>query len=158
MPPRGEAVMQPLGYIVKGEPLVLEDELTHRVINEFTHAIMAIDAAAGRFFSPEAKLALGESTAILRAFVAAHRALQAPHASGPTDLGEHLARVCNALSSARLDPRGVWLILRRCPVRMDAARCWRIGLAVAELIENAARHGLAGREGVIDINLSANGP
>jgi two-component sensor histidine kinase len=146
--------MTPHGFIAPGEPLILVEELTHRVIGEFTHAILSIDEAAARASSSEAKEALSAAVDILRAYVAAHRALQAPHAPGQMKLGAYLAGLCDAQSSARLRERGVRLTLKPCDVSLGAARCWRIGLIVAELINNAVRHGFSGGgTGDIDIEL-----
>jgi two-component sensor histidine kinase len=37
---------------------------------------------------------------------------------------------------------------------LPSARAWRIGLAIAELVRNAARHGLSGRSGAIAVHLA----
>ena len=149
--------MNPRGYIAPGEPLVLVEELTHRVINEFTHAIMSIDEVALKTSDPEAKAVLSNAIVILRTYAAAHRALQAPHALGPTNLGDYLSRICTALASARLREQGVQLTLRRCDVTLDAMHCWRVGLIIAEVINNAARHAFGGGAGEIEIDCAAEG-
>jgi two-component sensor histidine kinase len=149
--------MNPHGFIAPGEPLVLVEELTHRVINEFTHAIMSIDEVARQTSNPEAMAVLSNAIIILRAYAAAHRALQAPHTSGPTKLGDYLARICRALSSARLREQGVQLTIRQGDITMDAVRCWRVGLIMAELINNAVRHGFSGGPGDIDIDCFVEG-
>src|ERR1700756_3555693 len=38
-------------------------------------------------------------------------------------------------------------------MELDAERCWRLGLIVAELVTNAARHGLKERAGKISVVL-----
>jgi two-component sensor histidine kinase len=139
------------GFIAPGEPLVLVEELNHRVINEFTHAVISIDEVAARTANPEAKAALSEAIVILRAYAAAHRTLQAPHTPGPVSLGDYLAGICAALCSARLRHQGVRLTLKPGSAMLDAALCWRVGLIVAELVTNAVRHGFGGGAGEIDI-------
>jgi two-component sensor histidine kinase len=149
--------MKPHGFIAPDDSLVLVEELTHRVIHEFTHAIMSIDEAATRISEPRARAVLVDAMRILRAYAAAHRALQAPHTPGQTDLSEYLAGICAAQTQAQLNELGVRLALKRADVRLDAGRCWRVGLIVAELINNAVRHGFGGGAGEIAIELAVDG-
>jgi two-component sensor histidine kinase len=46
------------------------------------------------------------------------------------------------------------LILDTIDVVLPSERCWRIDLIVAELIRNAARHGLHGRDGRISVHVA----
>jgi two-component sensor histidine kinase len=140
-----------------GESLVLVEELTHRVINEFTHAILSIDEVAARVSDREAKEALSDAIGILRAYSAAHRALQAPRTPGQMDLCDYLSRVCAGLSAAHLLERGVRVTLRHADVRLAAPRCWRMGLIIAELVNNSVRHSFGGGAGEIVIELVVDG-
>jgi two-component sensor histidine kinase len=57
------------------------------------------------------------------------------------------------MSRALLAEHEVRLIAEMDEVWLDAGRCWRIGLIVAELIRNSVRHGLAGRGGCVRVSL-----
>jgi two-component sensor histidine kinase len=49
--------------------------------------------------------------------------------------------------------RGIRLALVDCPLKMDSARCWRLGLIVSELITNAVRHAFDGVGGNIRVEI-----
>jgi two-component sensor histidine kinase len=134
---------------VRLQPLHLIDEISHRVVNEYTEAICAISLAATAAPDTQAQRALISAANRLRDQVEAHRALQAPFADGPMDLGDYIGRLCACLSRAQNAEDGVWLRLTADEVWLDADRCWRVGLIVAELVRNAARHGLSGGAGAI---------
>lgn len=131
------------------QPLHLIDEISHRVVNEYTEAICALGRATAAARSRQARIALSTAAARLRAQAEAHRALQAPIFEGPMDLAEYAGRVCASLAAGPLDGRGVRLSLQTDEIWLSADRCWRVGLILAELIRNAARHGLVGGPGRI---------
>jgi two-component sensor histidine kinase len=121
-------------------PLLLIEEITHRVINEYAVAIRSIDSEAAHLVDVAARAALGRATARLRAQADAHRALQPPAARGSLNLGEYLARLCAALSAACLAEHGMRLELVDEDIDLAPERCWRVGLIVSELFANAIRH------------------
>jgi two-component sensor histidine kinase len=129
------------------QPLHLVDEISHRVVNEYTEAICALGRAARAAHDSQAQRALTSAATRLRAQVEAHRALQAPVADGPIDLAGYLGQLCACLAQAPLAENGIWLRVTADEVWLDADRCWRVGLIVAELVRNAARHGLSGVAG-----------
>jgi two-component sensor histidine kinase len=128
-------------------PLHLIDEISHRVVNEYTEAICALGQAASA--ARDAQLALTSAANRLRAQVEAHRALQAPTVDGPMDLADYVGQLCACLAKAPLAQNGLRLRVTADEVWLDASRCWRVGLVVAELVRNAARHGLADGAGAI---------
>jgi two-component sensor histidine kinase len=135
------------------QPLHLIDEISHRVVNEYTEAICALGLAAAAAPGLQARAALTFAAGRLRAQVEAHRALQAPFAAGPIDLADYLGDVCARLAKAPLADAGVRLSVDADEVWLDPARSWRVGLIVAELIRNAVRHGLAGGAGHVWVTL-----
>ena len=135
------------------EAFFLIAEMTHRVVNEYSVAISSLSLAATRAPDPQAREDILRATARLRDFASAHRALQIPVVREPIDLLEYLGEICRTMSRATLDERGISLTLTGDSVALEASRCWRLGLIVAELITNAARHGLARRTGAIMISI-----
>jgi two-component sensor histidine kinase len=131
------------------QPLHLIDEISHRVVNEYTEAICALGRAARDARDIQAQLALTSAATRLRAQVEAHRALQAPIVDGPMDLADYIGQLCACLAQAPLAESGMRLRVTADEVWLDADRCWRVGLIVAELVRNAARHGLSGGAGAI---------
>lgn len=92
----------------------------------------------------------------LRAHAEAHRALLPP-VEGQVNLAEYLGRVCITFTRATLADCGVHLSVDSDDIWLSADRAWRIGLTVAELIRNAARHGLRGRAGSIAVRVAQAG-
>jgi two-component sensor histidine kinase len=129
--------------------LHLIDEISHRVVNEYTEASCALGQAARAARDPRAELALISAATRLRAQAEAHRALQAPLVDGPMDLAEYVGQLCACLARAPLAENGMRLRVSADEIWLDAGSCWRVGLIIAELVRNAARHGLAGGAGAI---------
>jgi two-component sensor histidine kinase len=138
-------------------PLLLVEEINHRVANEYAIAIASIGLEAARIVDAEARAALRRVAAKLGAFAEAHRALESPSSNGEMSLGDHLDRLCAAISDAALRDRGVKLILLEDEILLAPERCWRVGLIVAELITNAVRHGFGGAGGMIVIEVRRHG-
>ncbi|MGA0600269.1 sensor histidine kinase [Caulobacter sp. KR2-114] len=122
------------------DPLVLLAEMGHRVANEYSLAIASISLAAHRTHHPQARTALDAAAERLRRYASAHRALQAPLGGGAMDLSAYLRELCRAQVQAWLAERNIAVTLVESPVELDAERCWRVGMIVAELVTNAARH------------------
>lgn len=137
--------------------LTLVAEISHRVMNEYTHAIATLSLAAADTANANARMTLIVAARRLRAYAGVHRALAPPYGSGRQDLGEYLKALCVALSSASLSDRAVHLTFIQCEASMAADRCWRVGLIVSELVTNAVRHAFAGRSGAIVVELCARG-
>lgn len=135
------------------QPLFLVEEITHRVINEYAEAISTLALAARAAPDARSEVTLRSAASQLQAHAEAHRALQAP-ADGLTDLGDYVARLCASLSRAQLAANGVRLVVSADEIWLDANRCWRVGLIVAELIRNAAKHGFSGGPGAILVEIA----
>ena len=139
--------------VARLEPLILVQEISHRVVNEYTQAIATIRLAAARMTSVEGRDVLTTTASRLRSYAEAHRALQAPVPHGCADLGDYLRKLCSAVSVAHLRERGVRLTLRADAISLPADRCWRVALIVSELITNSVRHGLRNGPGRILVEL-----
>ena len=131
------------------QPMHLIDEISHRVVNEYAEAICALGQAATASRDIRVQLALTSAASRLRAQVEAHRALQSPIIDGPMELAEYVGQLCACLAKAPLAENGMRLSVNADEVWLDAGQCWRVGLIIAELVRNAARHGLSGAPGAI---------
>jgi two-component sensor histidine kinase len=132
--------------------MLLVEEITHRVLNEYTEAICALDRAAAAA-DPRSAGAITEAMIRLQACAEAHRALQAPISNDPRNLAEHLTRLCVRLAGAELEVRGIRMVVTADEVCLSAEQCWHVGLIIAELVRNAARHGLSGCAGEIRLDV-----
>jgi two-component sensor histidine kinase len=101
----------------------------------------------------DARVALQRAAARLAAFADAHRALQSPEAAADLNLGDYLNHLLGTLSQAGLRDHGVTLRLLDDDITLAPERCWRVGLIVAELVTNSAKHGRGGRGGAIIVEL-----
>jgi two-component sensor histidine kinase len=136
---------------------LLLHELNHRVNNEFTAAISVVSLAAARSDNSEVKTALSEVTKLLHRYADVHRALQVPEYDVVLQAEMYLRQLCLAISRSYLDPRKIKLVLATEPLRLEADRCWRLGMIVYELIVNSARHAFSGGGGEIRVDLTRVG-
>jgi two-component sensor histidine kinase len=138
-------------------PLMLVGEISHRVLNEYTHAIATLGIARAETTDLTARSALAAAERRLLAHAAVHRALRPPRSSRRYDLGAYLTEVCRALSRASLQERGVRLTLVPGDVSLAAGRCWRVALIIAELVNNAERHAFSGGGGWVLVEVGVDG-
>lgn len=146
-----EFQMAPTG--AEGLPLHLVEEISHRVANEYAEAIASLTRAAAGTVADETRQALRRAVERLHAHAESHRALLPPMA-GRVNLADYIGRLCAAFSRASLVDRLVRLTLETDEIWLASERAWRVGLAVSELIRNAARHGLRGRAGAITVRIT----
>jgi two-component sensor histidine kinase len=134
--------------------MLMIEEFSHRALNDYTAAICMLRLAADKHSDPAARAALKDAARSLHDRAQTFRVLQAPSRKGPLNLADYLQTVCQTLSSACLAGAGIRLTLIRENIELPADQCWRIGLALTELIMNAARHGLQWDEGDIRVEMS----
>ena len=137
---------------------VLLHELNHRINNEFAAAISVVSLAAARSGNTEVKAVLSGVTELLHRYADVHRALQVPEHDVVLDAESYLRQLCLSISRSYLDYRKIKLVLATEPLRLEADRCWRLGMIVYELIVNAARHAFACGDGEIRVRLACTGP
>jgi two-component sensor histidine kinase len=135
---------------------LLVQEISHRVNNELTSVIGFAASIAGRSKSHEVKTALTEIADVLHHYAGVHRALQMPSHSEEIDACEYIAALCHSLRRARLDPRGIELVLASRSFKLRSEQCWKLGLIVSELITNSARHAFGSHVGKILVTLRAS--
>jgi two-component sensor histidine kinase len=84
-----------------------------------------------------------------------HRILTFPDRDGLVNGAEQIRKLGLAISPCCLEPVAVSLAVVTRSLPLESGRCWRLALAVHELVSNAARHAcFDGRDGAIKITLS----
>jgi two-component sensor histidine kinase len=119
---------------------LLLEEFTHRVGGEFAAAIRTISTAAALAQTDEAKSTLAAVQHRLEHFACVHSALRVPECRTSIDGRAYLRQLCESISVSRLKWQGVHLELLEKKLEIDSEQCWRLGMIVAELVTNAARH------------------
>src|SRR6201997_3166999 len=130
-------------------------ELNHRINDEFSSSISTLSTAAVRADNPEVKLALSNVVDMLQEHANLHRILAVPDSDELVDAAEYIRKLGLAASRCALEPIGIRLALGADTLPLEAQRCWRLALAVHELVINAAQHAcFDGRDGAIKVKLS----
>ena len=142
-PPRGGQ------RATSAEGLLMVQEINHRVGNEYAIAIALLRSEARRTGDRQASRALNSTAERLGRLSRAHQVLQPPAGAAAVNLADYLQDLCAALSLAVLRDRGVALTIRLYDFALPPGCCWRVGLIVAELINNSVRHGFRGGGGHI---------
>jgi two-component sensor histidine kinase len=134
-------------------------EVTHRINNQLVSAINVVTAATVRAEHLETKVALGNVVELLQEQANVHRVLAVPEADSLVDAAQYLRRLCLAITRSRLEPIGIHLSFQADTLPLEPERCWRLGMALHELVTNSARHAcFDGRPGEIKIKLSLAHP
>jgi two-component sensor histidine kinase len=129
--------------------------LTHSIHNDLISSINAVSAAAVRAENPDVKAALGNVVELLEHHEGVHRILTMPDRDGLVDAAEYVRKLGSAISRSSLEPIGIRLTLVSDSLPLESERCWRLALAIHELVANAARHAcFDGRDGAIKVKLS----
>lgn len=136
---------------------VLLHELDHRIDNEFASAISAVSLAAARTNNDEVKGALSAIAKLLHHYADVHRSLRMPEYDTLVDAAAYLRQLCLSISRSMLEHRGIRLLLVVQPLRLESDTCWRLGMIVHELINNAARHACARERSEIRVELARVG-
>jgi two-component sensor histidine kinase len=136
---------------------VLLHELTHRINNEFTAAISTVSLAAARSKNAEVKGALSRVADLLHQYAGVHHALQMPQYDTLVDSEAYLSQLCLLISRSKLDGRKIRLVLSAQYLRLQAKRCWLLGMIIYELVTNAAKHAFAQDSGEIRVSVWSDG-
>jgi two-component sensor histidine kinase len=130
-------------------------EQTHRISSELVSSVNVLAAAAVRTDNPEVKVALSNVVELLQQHADLHRILTIPDRDELVDAAEYIRKLGLAMSRCALEPVGIRLAVAADTLPLEAERCWRLALAVHELVLNAARHAcFDGRDGAIKVKLS----
>jgi two-component sensor histidine kinase len=158
MTPNEEIIVtQVVPEVPCSEERVLLQELDHRIINEFACVISAVSLAAARAKNEEVKGALSDVAQLLHHYADVHRALQMPEYDMFVNAAAYLRQLCLSTSRSKLDCREIRLVLVAEPLRLEADKCWRLGMIMHELINNAAEHAFASGNGRIRVEMASAG-
>jgi len=136
------------------EGRTLLDELNHRIRNELASVINLVSFKAIWADNIEAKEELSNVVDLLHQHVEVHNILTMPDRDALVDAGEQLRKLGLAMCRCKLDRMNIHLVLSVDTLPLESERCWRLVLAVYELVTNAVRHAcFDGRDGQIKIKL-----
>jgi two-component sensor histidine kinase len=136
------------------EGRTLLDELNHRIKNELASIINLISFKAIWTDNVDAKEELSNVVDLLHHHVEVHSLLTMPDRDSMVDAGEQLRKLGLAMSRCKLDRMNIHLVLSADTLPLESERCWRLAMAVYELVTNAVRHAcFDGRDGEIKIKL-----
>jgi two-component sensor histidine kinase len=136
------------------DKLLLLREMHHRHANTLMVLSSLLRREFGLTTSPDLQASLERYEARIVAFGNLHRSLIVGAQYDWVSVQSYVENLCQALSEAILKPLGV-----RCDVFADAGEttgdwCERLGLVIAELVTNAAKHAFQGRNnGVVRVEL-----
>jgi two-component sensor histidine kinase len=141
------------------EGRTLLDELNHRIKNELASVINLVTFKAVWTDNVEAKEELSKVVDLLHQHVQVHSILTMPDRDASlVDAGEQLRKLGLAMSRCKLDRMNIRLVLAAETLPLESERCWRLALAIYELVTNAVRHAcFDGRDGEIKIRLMRAG-
>ena len=153
---RNVMIHDPINALRSRVEMLQVAELLHRIGNDYTRVITFASLRAANASSNEAKSALNEVVNHLQAAAGMYCVLRPPSVAGSADLTDTIARLCRAQSDvSEFRRRGIDLLLAYDdPIELDAWRCWRATLIVAELINNACRHALRSTSGLISVGIA----
>jgi two-component sensor histidine kinase len=139
----------PASHSVPHEPdeFLLLRETHHRLANTFTMLAGMLWHEFSQYESPELRASLARCEARIGAFSNLHKYLVIGAERDWISVQNYIEHLCEALSEVLLRPAGI-----RCEVFADAIdipseRCELLGLIIAELVTNAAKHAFHGRNG-----------
>ena len=147
-----------LPYTPALEGRTLLDELNHRIKNELASVINLVTFKAVWTDNADAKEELSNIVDLLHQHVQVHSILTMPDGDTLVDAGEQLRKLGLAMSRSKLDRMNIRLVLSAEILPLESERCWRLALAIYELVTNAVRHAcFDGRDGEIKIELMRAG-
>jgi two-component sensor histidine kinase len=147
-----------LPYTPALEGRTLLDELNHRIKNELASVINLVTFKAVWTDNVEAKEELSKVVDLLHQHAQVHSILTMPDRDALVDAGEQLRTLGLAISRCKLDRMNIRLVLAAETLPLESERCWRLALAIYELVTNAVRHAcFDGRDGEIKIRLMRAG-
>ena len=136
---------------ISDEGLLLQEHV-HRVANELFAALAALRMVRPASGSRTRWRLLAAAIERLEGFAAVNRALALPVAA-PVRLSAEMDRLCVGLGAARGAIGSSRIVLDVRDFAVDGATARRVLMVGAELVHNAIRHALEGRDGLVRVSL-----
>jgi two-component sensor histidine kinase len=147
-----------LPYTPALEGRTLLDELNHRIKNELASVINLVTFKAVWTDNVDVKEELSNVVDLLHQHVQVHSILTMPDRDALVDAGEQLRKLGLAMCRCKLDRMNIRLVLAAETLPLESERCWRLALAIYELVTNAGHHAcFDSRDGEIKIRLMRAG-
>jgi PAS domain S-box-containing protein len=132
---------------------VLLDELNHRVKNNLQMLQSLLFSAARQTSNMEAQKILDEASARIAAVTAAQRVLYSTNDATRFNAQEFIKTVC--LTAQHTLPRNIDFVCEVEPIELSNDVAMPLALILNELLTNAAKHGVNGRDhGIIHVGLT----
>ena len=133
-------------------------EANHRFLNTLTALGGLLRRDFSAFTDPAVREAVSVLSSRIETFAGLLRTLGAQPAEAMVDAAAHLGPLCEDLCAAHLAPRGLHCEFSADPGVLPRETCRTLGLIVAELVTNAAKHGFVGRmSGRVGVSLRRAG-
>jgi two-component sensor histidine kinase len=133
---------------------LLLEEFAHRVNNELAVAIASVSRAGSEARGAPVAATLQRLHGRLVNLARLNRTLQAPLGVTVLDAGAYLDELCRSIRATLLD--SINLRFAGARYSLPSGRCWRLGMIVSELVENARRHAFDAGRGTISVELRGN--
>lgn len=147
-----------MDYTARSAGRTLLNELNHRIKNEFASIINVVTFNAVWTDNSDAKRELSNVVDLLHQQSEVHSLLTMPDSDALVDAGEEIRRLGLAISRCKLERMKIRSLLSIDSLPLEAERCWRLGLAVHELLANCVKHArFDDREGEIKVELTRAG-
>lgn len=135
------------------DELLLVRESNHRFANTLAVIAVVLRRELANSISAETRRSFELCESRIVAFGTLHRSLVVGGLRGRIPLNEYMESLCQALTEAILKPLGIKCELVAQAGEFPAERCERLGLVVAELVTNAAKHAFCGRVGTVRVSV-----
>jgi two-component sensor histidine kinase len=137
-------------------PELVMRELQHRMANTLTLLQASCRLAFAQIADPELRENLRRHEVQLLRMAELHRFLSRGAGCSEVEARDYFQPLCGVLSSSILAPLGIGCEVCVGEGAIAGGACKRLGLIVAELVTNAAKHGFAGRaQGLVRVELFA---
>jgi two-component sensor histidine kinase len=122
-------------------------EMHHRMANTLTLLTAQLWHEFGLSTVPRIRKSLTRCEARIAAFGRLHRLLAVGARNRPVAVRDYVEELCRSLSEAVLSPLRIRCEVSAADGILPGGTCERLGLIVAELVTNAAKHAFASQDG-----------
>jgi two-component sensor histidine kinase len=133
---------------------VLLGAMSRRVSADNGSTIDAISVLAANSADTTVRTALAEVANLLLQRADVHRALSDADMDAQIEVVGYLKQLCKLIGFSRLRSRNIRLLfIESRPHLASAERCWRLGLAVSEILEDLATNAAGDSGGVVSVEV-----